>query len=64
MASESTQSQPTGRTDRTVSRAPAPYRIEARVEELLSAMTPAEKAGQLTQYFHFRLPDTADAEPA
>ena len=30
--------------------------IDARVEELLSRMTPAEKAGQLTQYFYFRLP--------
>ena len=27
-----------------------------RVEELLATMTPAEKAGQLTQYFYFRLP--------
>jgi beta-glucosidase len=27
--------------------------IEARVEDLLAAMTPAEKAGQLTQYFYF-----------
>jgi beta-glucosidase len=33
--------------------------IEARVEDLLGQMTPAEKAGQLTQYFYFRLP--ADA---
>ena len=31
--------------------------IEARVEELLAQMTPAEKAGQLTQYFYFRLPE-------
>lgn len=30
--------------------------IEARVDELLAQMTPAEKAGQLTQYFYFRLP--------
>src|SRR5215216_991387 len=30
--------------------------IEARVEDLLGQMTPAEKAGQLTQYFYFRLP--------
>src|SRR4051794_31241006 len=44
--------------------------IDARIEELLSRMTPAEKAGQLTQYFYFRLPvgapgpglDTAPAE--
>ena len=30
--------------------------IQARVNELLGRMTPAEKAGQLTQYFYFRLP--------
>ena len=30
--------------------------IQARVDELISRMTPAEKAGQLTQYFYFRLP--------
>ena len=28
----------------------------ARVDELLAEMTAAEKAGQLTQYFYFRLP--------
>ena len=33
--------------------------IEAQVEKLLSQMTPAEKAGQLTQYFYFRLPPDA-----
>ena len=33
--------------------------VRARVEELLAAMTPAEKAGQLTQYFYFRLPEGA-----
>lgn len=33
--------------------------VEERVEELLAAMTPAEKAGQLTQYFYFRLPPGA-----
>ena len=27
--------------------------IRARVDELLAAMTPDEKAGQLTQYFYF-----------
>ncbi len=32
---------------------------ESRVEELLSQMTPAEKAGQLTQYFYFKLPASA-----
>src|SRR6476469_9597036 len=29
--------------------------IQSRVDELISQMTPAEKAGQLTQYFYFRL---------
>jgi beta-glucosidase len=38
--------------------------IQSRVEELLAQMTPAEKAGQLTQYFYFRLPAGVDAEPA
>jgi beta-glucosidase len=37
--------------------------IQARVDELISQMTPAEKAGQLTQYFYFRLPAGA-ADPA
>ena len=36
--------------------------IQSRVDELIAQMTPAEKAGQLTQYFYFRLP--AGAEPA
>ncbi len=35
--------------------------IQMQVDELISQMTPAEKAGQLTQYFYFRLP--LDAEP-
>ena len=36
--------------------------IGSRVEELLAAMTPAEKAGQLTQYFYFGfLRDSATA---
>jgi beta-glucosidase len=30
--------------------------IQSHVDELLARMTPAEKAGQLTQYFYFRLP--------
>src|SRR5919107_6319564 len=30
----------------------------------MGQMTPAEKAGQLTQYFYFRLPAAADTEPA
>jgi beta-glucosidase len=38
--------------------------VQARVDELLGAMSPAEKAGQLTQYFYFRLPADAQAEPA
>ena len=33
--------------------------IRAQVDDLLAQMTPAEKAGQLTQYFYFRLPDGA-----
>jgi beta-glucosidase len=33
--------------------------IQAQVDELLAQMTPAEKAGQLTQYFYFRLPEGA-----
>ncbi len=37
--------------------------IQARVDELISRMTPAEKAGQLTQYFYFRLPAGATTEP-
>lgn len=30
--------------------------IQSQVDELIGKMTPAEKAGQLTQYFYFRLP--------
>src|SRR3954452_22419275 len=37
---------------------------ESRVEELLAGMSPAEKAGQLTQFFYFRLPPGAETEPA
>jgi len=37
---------------------------QARVDELIRRMTPAEKAGQLTQYFYFRLPAGAAPEPA
>jgi beta-glucosidase len=36
--------------------------IQSRVDELITQMTPADKAGQLTQYFYFRLPP--GAEPA
>ncbi|GAA0583505.1 glycoside hydrolase family 3 N-terminal domain-containing protein [Paractinoplanes ferrugineus] len=38
--------------------------VQKRVEELLEGMSPAEKAGQLTQYFYFKLPTGAEAEPA
>jgi beta-glucosidase len=38
--------------------------IQSRVDDLVSRMTPAEKAGQLTQYFYFRLPAGAADEPA
>ncbi len=34
--------------------------IKAQVDALLAQMTPAEKAGQLTQYFYFRLPAGAE----
>ena len=37
-------------------------KIQSQVDELITQMTPAEKAGQLTQYFYFRLP--AGAAPA
>jgi beta-glucosidase len=37
--------------------------IRLRVEELLAAMSPAEKAGQLTQYFYFGGLQDADAGP-
>ncbi len=33
--------------------------IQEQIDELLAKMTPAEKAGQLTQYFYFRLPEDA-----
>ena len=38
--------------------------IQSQVDELIAQMTPAEKAGQLTQYFYFRLPAGAEAAPA
>jgi beta-glucosidase len=38
--------------------------IQTQVDELLRRMTPAEKAGQVTQYFYFRLPAGAATEPA
>lgn len=52
----------------TPSTAPSPQQpdaaLSARVEELLAAMTVQEKAGQLTQYFYFTLPEDAETEPA
>ncbi len=38
--------------------------IQSQVDQLISQMTPAEKAGQLTQYFYFRLPAEAEVAPA
>jgi beta-glucosidase len=38
--------------------------IDSQVDELIAQMTPAEKAGQLTQYFYFRLPAGAVTDPA
>ena len=38
--------------------------IQSQVDELIAEMTSAEKAGQLTQYFYFRLPAGAEAAPA
>ncbi len=38
--------------------------VRARAEGLLRQMTPAEKAGQLTQYFYFRLPAAPDDDSA
>jgi beta-glucosidase len=37
--------------------------IQSQVERLITQMTPAEKAGQLTQYFYFRLPAGAAPDP-
>jgi beta-glucosidase len=37
--------------------------IQSRAEALLSQMTPAEKAGQLTQFFFFNLPPNAETPP-
>ena len=41
-----------------------PDAVNARVDQLLSTMSPEEKAGQLTQYFYFKLPDGAEPDPA
>jgi beta-glucosidase len=56
--------EPDQQTERQVSSADDPAALRARVDELISQMTPAEKAGQLTQYFYFRLPAAAAPEPA
>jgi beta-glucosidase len=56
--------EPDQQTERQVSSADDQAAIRARVEALMSQMTPAEKAGQLTQYFYFRLPAGIDVEPA
>jgi hypothetical protein len=38
--------------------------IQSRVDDLITQMTPAEKAGQLTQYFYVRFPrDRPDQLP-
>lgn len=45
--------------------APSPdAAIRSRVDGLIAQMTPAEKAGQLTQYFYFGAQVDADAAPA
>jgi beta-glucosidase len=41
-----------------------PAGIRTRIDKLLSQMTPAEKAGQLTQYFYFKLPASGETDPA
>ncbi len=40
----------------------SPMDPAARIEELLARMTPSQKAGQLTQYFYFKLPAGAQPE--
>jgi beta-glucosidase len=37
--------------------------IQRRIDELIAELTPAEKAGQLTQYFYFGSVAESDAEP-
>ena len=44
--------------------APTTEAIRSRVDELIAEMTPAEKAGQLTQYFYFGCQPEAEVEPA
>ena len=41
-----------------------PSQVDQRVDELIAQLTPAEMAGQLTQYFYFRLPPETEVEPA
>jgi beta-glucosidase len=38
--------------------------IQSRVDALLAQMTPAEKAGQLTQFFYFNIPTNPDPDAA
>ena len=42
----------------------APDAVSAKVDQLLNNMSPEEKAGQLTQYFYFKLPHETQADPA
>jgi beta-glucosidase len=56
--------EPSQQTERRVTSDSDVTAIQARVDELLSQMTPAEKAGQLTQYFYFKLPAGAEVDPA
>ena len=48
--------------DQATSTSTSDIAIRERVEEILADMTPAEKAGQLTQYFYFGGLSDADAE--
>src|SRR4051794_18005918 len=40
-----------------------PDELTARIDELLNTLSPEEKAGQLTQYFYFKLPAAVEPEP-
>jgi hypothetical protein len=37
---------------------------QSEIDDLIAQMTLTEKAGQLTQYFYFRLPQQPGVEPA
>ena len=37
---------------------------QSEIDDLIAQMTLTEKAGQLTQYFYFRLPEQEGVEPA